>query len=316
MPPIKDQVLLNKLDLINANVDASLNLSISMVNQSIANVADSSQLPSEWEAKTGTTNIELPDIINPYDTFEVPVSCTVNTTSFVQDSPSIINVQMTFHTTCWHTLDIRQIEVQPVNALDARPAWYLPSGYETEGQTDFYLYQVDNIGADQVWSGSNWGSPWMNVFFQDAGQVSLKITILAFPQSDWWNMTDWQTYNSYYVPNFNKTVTIPNIYIESNLAIQAQQAQQTYQQQQISLLNQSLLQLQIQRMESEKAQIEQGIDSDWNRSLTYFILFFALFDITIAILAYSRDDDRKAEYKKRKANREKDYIFQSNGDGI
>lgn len=162
--------------------------------------------------------------------------------------------------------------------------------YESLFPSDFYLYQVENVGASQVWSGNDWNT----VFFQNAGLINLKITILAVPQSDQWSYTNWSFYTSNYVPNFLKTITIPTSYIQSSQAFELQQAQTAWQQQMVSLQKQ-------QQANDRQWQNQSQVDNDRNLDLTFFILFFAAFDIALMVYDHSVEEN-KAKHRKKNDN--------------
>ena len=138
--------------------------------------------------------------------------------SFVQNSPSTINVSLSFPVNCWNDLNIGYIEVQPVDAVVSFPNWNPPNTYEPIDFSDFYLYQVPSIGANQDWNGSDgFGFP---VLFEDSGVIQLQLNIFASPQqSDYqWLITNStskdpiSTRLTNFNYNFNTTIAVP-IYI-------------------------------------------------------------------------------------------------------
>lgn len=293
LPPIHDRNLSEKLDTINSNIAAILNTSIAATNQSLNNLGNTNGA-SFSQSKTGESYFTLPSLFPP-QTFDIGVSCTINSGNFVQNNPSIMNVALSLGPTVTAELDILHIDVKAVDALEGYYDWSSPTGYTIFDPPllgDTNLNPTQNA-AITYWSGTI-GSVYFPMFLQDEGPLKLEITIFMSPQSNMLNSTDLSTFH----PDFNATVTIPTIYIESGQSVQVSKNQQ----QQLNLLNQTLIQQQLQQQEGEKGQIQQQISSDWSIALAYLVLFFAVFEIAITVLDHSKDDDRKAEYEKRKTN--------------
>lgn len=272
--------------LVFAGISVATSFLISQKNFEYNNQPSTNTSNSKtWKTITSKTNFDILGVIFP--SYLVTVDCVVNSTNFVQNNPSTITVSLSFSPNCWNDLDIEVIEVQPVNALIGSPDWHSNNTYDSIGFSDFFLYQVDNIGANQVWSGSDgFGFP---VFFQDSGLINLKIKIYASPSQ----MT-WERYNGTYATlddpvfyrlwNFNNTfttaITLP-IYIESSERVQIREAQELWQD---AMLNQQ-----------KQIQTQQEISGYWNLALALFITALTLFDLAIVVFDHSVNKESIAE---------------------
>jgi len=257
----------------------------------------------------GETIFQIPDVNMPNHSFNVRLSCTIASIGgrLIQNIPiSNITVSMEFGPTCWNTLDILSIEVEPVKTVNVHQTWGYLSGYTytASSPSTMYLWQGEDRGALQVWSGYDW----QDSIFQDAGPVKLFVKISAIPQMDWMNGEipfEWynETYtraDMYYHPNFNTTVSIPSLFVESTQSVQ----QQAFQEQTMTIQQQQVEILKALNASQAQTEMQQTIYDYRNRGLTFFVLFFAAVDIAVVIYDHSNDDEKKAKYEKKKAEQE------------
>lgn len=258
------------------------------------------------QTKNGQTEFTLPQLRsgNGPTSYSAYINCTISST-FVQNSPSNVTVDVLFPAITQADLNISTIFVQPVNALPAYKDWTSPTGYTSYGvPNDFLiLWQTEDYGALQIWTSSIGISSYFNTYlFQDTGLIKLKITIYAEPTYFAHNYTDWSAFNSRYVP-FVATVIIPNTFMDSIETVQLQQTQQAWQQSMLtqtkllqSIENQSLIMQERWQNQQTDWKNQQDISGDMNLSLALFVLALMVLDVTIVVFDHSVDEKRKAEY--------------------
>ena len=127
------------------------------------------------------------------------------------------------------------------------------------------------------------------MIFQNSGPITLQISASLTPTQNVINYVNWTTFPT----DFNVNVTLSNIYIQSSTSTQQQ-----------SLAQQELSQQQAETTTLNLMQIQQKINDFQNSSLTFFVLFFACIDIAVVIFDHSKDDDKKADYEKKKTEEE------------
>lgn len=275
VPTYKDQSLTKEMNQINASMTATLN-------------ANTNALNSTPHSEMGETTFALPDL--PYWSGTATINCSVYGSTIVQDSPLNLNVTIIIDNSYFLDWDIvgAGFQITPTNAIQVMELWGYPTPTYEPISTTMQSIMVATWKTDDVRTNT-WEDQGIFIF-QDSGPISLRVIGYVIPTS---NASETYLETNPTAEVINATVTIPNISIESAQTIQ----QQTWQQQ-------MLAQSKLQGLENEKSSDQQQITSDWDFSLTMFILFFASFDIAIAVLDYSKDDDRKAEYKNRKAEEE------------
>ena len=284
----------------------SQNIVVSSNSKSI--ITNSTIIVPTQQARIGLTEFTLPRL--RFASGEGPISysayvnCSISST-FVQDSPSNITVDVIFPLNTWVDLNISTILVYPVDAPEVYRDWASLAGYSSYGplMDSLVLWRTEDFGAFQVWTSLVNGHAYWNTFlFQDAGLVNLKITIYAEPTNYARNYTDWSSFYANYVP-FATTVAIPNTFMDSIETVQLQQSQQAWQQSMQAIENQSLaMQQQWNR--------QQEIGGYANYSLTSLILAFMALDLAIVVFDHSEDKKRKAQYEKKQANKAEENILQ------
>jgi hypothetical protein len=281
------------ISMVVATYFACIAYTISQENLEIEPIVNNQpifDMTNKDEPKTVTAQTKFDILGVVFPKYSVEVTCIINS-SFVQNSPSTIFVSLSFPVNCWHDLDIGYIEVQPINALVGSLNWQTNT-YDPHGFSALYLYQVDNIGASQVWEGSDGlGFP---VLFQDSGLIKLQLEIYASP-----SQSTWEKYNGTSVSmddpvfsrlwNFNTTfitiITLP-IYIESSQTVQIRQAQEMWQS---AMLNQTN---QIQSIENRslilqhQIQNQQESSGNMNFALTFFIITLTCIDLAFVVQTY------------------------------
>ena len=184
-------------------------------------------------------------------------------------------------------------EVKPLDTIsvETQNPWQPYNGGYYE------ILEPNELGSFPAFGGYNSSSVWITeqwyggdtMIFQNAGPITLQISASLLPTQDVWNEVNWTTFPT----DFNVNVTIPNIYIQSSTSVQQQ-----------SLAQQELSQQQATTAVLNQMQTQQRINDYENSSLTFFVLFFASIDIAVVIFDHSKDDDKKAEYEKKKAEEE------------
>lgn len=234
--------------------------------------------------------LNLPEIPSEM-TNPVIVNCTLTNSSFVQNTPSQINV--TFTTQGNLDVTISDIEVQPISAVRLLETLnWDPNGtfYYTFEPTEIYPFNLQQITNGSYFQ--TWGNAYENWYgFQDTGPISLSIKVYMMPAIN-------ITVDSNFQAIYNTTLTFPSLVMRSETEIlQQEETQQYYANQQIlGNLSAQFQEQQVQLLTQEKALQASYQYMDWG--LTSIIVFLGLLDVALVFFDNSKNEDRKAEYKK------------------
>lgn len=269
-----------------------------------------------WTKRTVQTTFDVPGILQP--SHEVTVYFTINSTGFIQNSPSIIDVSLRPIATFSGDYNISYIEVKPVDAVDSFLNWNQQS-YEPLYFSDISLFpQQDSFGnitfPPEFWNGTD-GNSYTPVLFEDSGLIQLQIDIhlVLYPTSyyehyviDDFNNVAYQTNNTVFNPtiynrlinfnsDFSKIIPIPMV-IQSTQEAQIQQTQNLWEQNMLTMSGQ-ISALENQTLQNQQSwQLKQDASDLRNLSLTFLVIALMLLDVSIVVFDHSEVETKKAEH--------------------
>ena len=294
-PPIHDGNVQKELDGTQTNLVTlnSENEAIGQTNLTIEQGIAVFDIPQFFENALYPTATSSSPI-------ELSLNCTVLSYNFVQGNEFHIEVTIT---NGWgYMIDFypSSFNLKPVNGIDP---FFLniqtdimaipPPGIFTESNLQLNFSTIEELFANNtVWKGSG------DTILQNSGPIQFVVSGQFSIPLKYENNVDDNVIERFMEAtyNFNTTVTLQMITIPS-----------ITQNQQTNLLNQTLIQQEILANEDIKNGYEQQISSDYNLALTCFILFFASFDIAIAVFGNSRNDKRESNYEEAKSERSHPY---------